>query len=205
MPADFPDKFFNFRETENRPGVTFDENDKRRLFSEDIQKIAKEVSALNSLTYRSLGAVVNTDNFHDVSSPHLLTSFDVPFDLFSIEGARIHLTGFSAMASDTDGDVNLFYLINNELFASFSFPASEFLFISPVVDMIKSDDDNFIVYGSAISNANDLRTTVVADSVTISAPNINLSIFVTSDASDFLHLLSLTVYDYWRIPAISTI
>jgi len=45
MP-EFPDNIFTPRETENLPGLVYDENDKRNMYSEDFQNLGLEIKAI---------------------------------------------------------------------------------------------------------------------------------------------------------------
>lgn len=47
--ADFPTSLFEIRETQNLPGIVYDPADKKNLFSEDIQNIGGEITAIEEV------------------------------------------------------------------------------------------------------------------------------------------------------------
>lgn len=48
MSAEFPDAIFAPRTIENRPGVTYDPNDTKTLYAEDLQNLANEIVAVEN-------------------------------------------------------------------------------------------------------------------------------------------------------------
>jgi len=44
--AQYPDNIFTPRETENLPGLVYDVNDKRNMYSEDFQNLGAEINAI---------------------------------------------------------------------------------------------------------------------------------------------------------------
>lgn len=44
--SEFPTSVFTPRETENLPGITFDPDDKKNLYSEDYQALGDEIEAV---------------------------------------------------------------------------------------------------------------------------------------------------------------
>lgn len=47
--SDFPIKIFNARETENLPGIVYDEDKKQNLFSEDFQNLGAEITSIETI------------------------------------------------------------------------------------------------------------------------------------------------------------
>lgn len=58
--ADFPDTVFNLRDIENLPGITYDADNKKALFAEDLQNIAAEISAIEE-HFQYTGHYYDTD------------------------------------------------------------------------------------------------------------------------------------------------
>jgi len=58
--AEFPNSVFSPRPTENLPGITFDPDDKKNLFSEDYQALGDEIKAIEEslLTFRKFSCLV---------------------------------------------------------------------------------------------------------------------------------------------------
>jgi hypothetical protein len=200
--SSYPDKPFNFRETENRPGVTFDENDKRRFFSEDIQKIADEVKSLNSLSYRSLSALVNQTPFDESDLPIDVLSFDVVSDLISFEGSRLHITGAFGSSSSDDGIITLDFSFGGVSVGSFSFDALSTNIINPTIDIINVGGGFFLSYGNAYNNDNIIDNFFSVDSITLGDPNTEFKVNLDCTSADFNNILSFSIVDYWRVPEI---
>lgn len=197
--ANYPDEFFEFRDIENIPDVTFDPDDKRRLFAEDIEKIAGEVAAINNLSYRSLAGLVNIDPVSNPSSPTLLLSYDIPSVLISDEGARLRLSGTFASTATTDGSVTFVIVLGGVPLGSYTFDTLPLTIITPTADIIKSDEDFFLSFGNAYNNANIIDNFMSSEEVILGDPTTALEIYLISDSSEFENLLSFIVVDFWRI------
>lgn len=197
--ANYPDEFFEFRDIENIPDVTFDPDDKRRLFAEDIEKIAGEVAAINNLSYRSLAGLVNINPVSNPSSPTLLLSYDIPSVLISDEGARLHLNGVFSSTATTDGSVTFVIALGGVPLGSYTFDTLPFNIITPTADIIKSDEDFFLSFGNAYNNANIIDNFISSEEVILGDPTTSLEIYVISDASEFENLFSFIVVDFWRV------
>lgn len=69
--ADFPDTIYEARETENLPGIVFDPDNKRNLYSDDFQGLASEISAIETYleTLYAILSVVDDELVNTSANP----------------------------------------------------------------------------------------------------------------------------------------